>query len=100
MKAPLHPALALYRQLFDKAVADGAFCNPGWIVERAVFYQKCEEAGIEFPKGGFIEEMDWEESIGLNPFYIEIPTICFSAFIPELLADRSLGRLQLHPEMA
>lgn len=66
----LHPAKALYRDLF---AAEAAHCEdqitlPTAWVERSTFMAACQRAGIDCPTNP-IAFIAWEESIGL-PAYV------------------------------
>lgn len=63
----LHPALALYKSLFDKVAAEGSPVNPTHYVPRSWFVVKCREAGIEVPEN-VVKMWEWEQQIGLNKF--------------------------------
>jgi hypothetical protein len=62
-----HPALALFKQLFDKRAAEDSPYLPGDFVPRNYFLMKCREAGIDAPEN-FIEALKWEEKIGLRAY--------------------------------
>lgn len=63
----LHPALALYKKLFDQAATEDRPDLPTHYVPRSWFAVKCREAGIEMPEN-VVKMWEWEQSIGLNKF--------------------------------
>lgn len=70
MKAEPHPALALYKQLFDEAASgadvatNSAGVLPTAFVESSIFHARLRHVGIDRPDG-FVEFSDWCDAIGL-----------------------------------
>lgn len=64
----LHPALALYAELFQREAAAGNNIEtPTHWVKRNCFHAECRRRGIKCPDG-FVDAVAWEESIGLTEF--------------------------------
>ncbi|HEV3271206.1 MAG TPA: hypothetical protein VGZ93_03405 [Candidatus Methylacidiphilales bacterium] len=67
-----HPALVLFKELFEKEVASGTNPNdPAYYVSRCPFHKVCRSKGIAVPDN-FIEATKWEEEIGLTEFAFKI----------------------------
>lgn len=63
----LHPAKALFRELFWKAASPDNTQLPAYFVGRNVFHAECIKRGIDCPEG-FIAACQWEEKIGMQRF--------------------------------
>mgnify|MGYP001583554028 CR=1 FL=1 len=59
-----HPALALFKRLFEEAEANDPIAMPKDYVQRNWLWDPCAKNGIEVPTNP-IQAWEWEEEIGL-----------------------------------
>ncbi len=63
----IHPALALFKELFEMWATPDNPDLPEYIVSRCPFRMELRRRGIEHPDN-FIKFCEWEEEIGLRKF--------------------------------
>ncbi len=65
----LHPALELFKRLFDEYAQDPGPVLPTYFVPRCTFIAAVKKSGIDCPKSeSAIDWFEWEDSIGLQDF--------------------------------
>lgn len=67
MTKQLHPALALFQELFTKWATPDNPDLPEYIVARSPFIMELKRRGIEHPDN-IIKFFEWEKEIGLHRF--------------------------------
>lgn len=67
MTKPAHPALALFKEMFDAVAQQDTVTAPSHYVPHSVFMAECYRRGIRKPCG-FIEETEWLDSIGMPEY--------------------------------
>ena len=66
-----HPALALFKRLFEEAEASDPIAMPKDYVQRNWLWDQCAKNGIEVPANP-IQAWEWEEEIGLARDRVDI----------------------------